>query len=78
MSPFAVPEATIVSDGVPGDCDQPPIAPFNFMPSAERKYCSFCSRPEDEVQTLVVGPAVTICNFCVDLCNSRIAESRSQ
>jgi ATP-dependent Clp protease ATP-binding subunit ClpX len=31
--------------------------------------CSFCSRPEDEVQRLISGPdGVFICNECVDLC----------
>ena len=31
--------------------------------------CSFCNRPEDEVQRLISGPdAVYICNECVDLC----------
>lgn len=31
--------------------------------------CSFCNRPEDEVQRLISGPdGVYICNECVDLC----------
>jgi ATP-dependent Clp protease ATP-binding subunit ClpX len=31
--------------------------------------CSFCNRPEDEVQRLISGPdGVFICNECVDLC----------
>ena len=33
------------------------------------RHCSFCSRPEDEVQRLISGPdGVYICNECVDLC----------
>ena len=33
------------------------------------RQCSFCSRPEDEVQRLISGPdGVYICNECVDLC----------
>ena len=33
------------------------------------RHCSFCNRPEDEVQRLISGPdRVFICNECVDLC----------
>jgi hypothetical protein len=42
-------------------------------------YCSFCARSEHDVATLVVGPCirkkpVCICNECVDVCVSAIAE----
>jgi hypothetical protein len=30
--------------------------------------CSFCFKPNTEVQRLVAGPAVYVCNECVDLC----------
>lgn len=30
--------------------------------------CSFCKKPESEVR-IITGPAVNICNECVDLCN---------
>ena len=30
--------------------------------------CSFCLRPDTDVQVLVAGPAVHVCNDCVDLC----------
>ncbi|MBN1270456.1 MAG: ATP-dependent Clp protease ATP-binding subunit ClpX [Kiritimatiellae bacterium] len=32
--------------------------------------CSFCGRPQNEVERLIAGPDVQICNKCVDLCNS--------
>lgn len=32
--------------------------------------CSFCGKTEDEVEQLISGPGVYICNECVDLCNS--------
>jgi len=36
---------------------------------ADIRRCSFCNRPEDEVQRLISGPdGVHICNECVDLC----------
>jgi hypothetical protein len=30
--------------------------------------CSFCFKPNTEVERLVAGPAVYVCNECVDLC----------
>ena len=30
--------------------------------------CSFCGRPKDNVQRLIAGPGVYICDRCVDLC----------
>ena len=34
--------------------------------------CSFCGKSEDEVQRLISGPGVYICNECIDLCNGII------
>jgi hypothetical protein len=34
----------------------------------ETVYCSFCARPSTEVDRVVAGPGVHICNECVDLC----------
>ncbi len=34
--------------------------------------CSFCGKGEDEVQKLVQGPGVYICNECISLCNGII------
>ncbi|MBI3621761.1 MAG: ATP-dependent Clp protease ATP-binding subunit ClpX [Nitrospirae bacterium] len=36
--------------------------------------CSFCGKARDEVQKLIAGPTVYICNECVELCNDIIAE----
>jgi ATP-dependent protease Clp ATPase subunit len=30
--------------------------------------CSFCLKPDTQVRRLVAGPAVYVCNECVDLC----------
>ncbi|HEY3151546.1 MAG TPA: ClpX C4-type zinc finger protein [Candidatus Binatia bacterium] len=32
--------------------------------------CSFCGRTEDQVQTLLAGPGVFICDACVDRCSA--------
>ena len=31
--------------------------------------CSFCGKSEREVDKLIAGPAVYICDGCIDLCN---------
>ena len=36
--------------------------------------CSFCGKVQDDVQKLIAGPSVYICNECVDLCNDIIEE----
>lgn len=32
--------------------------------------CSFCGRTQSEVQKLISGPSVTICDDCVEMCNN--------
>ncbi|MBG0777190.1 MAG: ATP-dependent Clp protease ATP-binding subunit ClpX [Desulfovibrionaceae bacterium] len=36
--------------------------------------CSFCGKNQDEVQRLIAGPDVYICDECVTLCNEIIAQ----
>lgn len=36
--------------------------------------CSFCGKSQDEVKKLIAGPAVYICDECIELCNDIIAE----
>ena len=31
--------------------------------------CSFCAKPSSEVEQVIAGPGVYICNECVGLCN---------
>jgi ATP-dependent Clp protease ATP-binding subunit ClpX len=37
--------------------------------------CSFCGKSEKEVNKLVAGPDVYICDGCVELCSQIIAEA---
>ena len=37
-------------------------------------YCSFCGKSQHEVKKLIAGPAVFVCNECIDLCNDIIRE----
>jgi hypothetical protein len=36
-------------------------------------HCSFCGKSQHEVEKLVAGPTVFICNECVGMCNDAIA-----
>jgi ATP-dependent Clp protease ATP-binding subunit ClpX len=40
--------------------------------------CSFCGKNQDEVNKLIAGPSVYICDECIQLCNEIIAEEYSQ
>jgi ClpX C4-type zinc finger/Glyoxalase superfamily protein len=44
------------------------VDPPNSTSQAKRLYCSFCGKNQDEVRKLVAGPAVFICDECIDLC----------
>jgi len=37
--------------------------------------CSFCGKSQEEVNKLVAGPNVYICDECIDLCNEIVQES---
>ena len=36
--------------------------------------CSFCGKEQEEVKKLIAGPAVYICDECIELCKDIIAE----
>nr|WP_288698006.1 ATP-dependent Clp protease ATP-binding subunit ClpX [uncultured Allisonella sp.] len=36
--------------------------------------CSFCGRTSDEVERLIAGPGVYICNECIEVCDSLLKE----
>ena len=39
--------------------------------------CSFCGKPQDEVNRIIAGPGVYICNECIELCQEIIDEDFS-
>jgi hypothetical protein len=41
-------------------------------------YCSFCGRNDNEVENMIAGPTVFICNICVDLCTEIISSNKTQ
>jgi ATP-dependent Clp protease ATP-binding subunit ClpX len=47
---------------------------FRRRPASARRStatltCSFCGKRQRQVNRLIAGPGVYICNECVDLCN---------
>ena len=57
--------------------DAPPLAAAEAPHPAPQKrmlYCSFCGKSQHEVQALVAGPAICVCDECVGLCNDVIAD----
>ncbi|MEC7985523.1 MAG: ATP-dependent Clp protease ATP-binding subunit ClpX [Myxococcota bacterium] len=42
--------------------------------SSRELFCSFCNKSQKEVRKLIAGPAVYICDECVELCNDFITE----
>jgi ATP-dependent Clp protease ATP-binding subunit ClpX len=39
--------------------------------------CSFCGKARKEVEKLIAGPGVYICNRCVGLCNEIIEKEQT-
>ena len=46
--------------------------------SADLFKCSFCGKSQKQVQQLIAGPAVYICDECVELCNEIIEERMAE
>lgn len=41
-----------------------------------RPICSFCHKGKDEVDTIIAGPKVFICNECINLCNTIVDDEK--
>jgi ATP-dependent Clp protease ATP-binding subunit ClpX len=44
--------------------------------SQKSNTCSFCGKRQDDVQRLIAGPGVNICDECVKLCDSLLVEDQ--
>jgi len=47
-------------------------------PSKSDPRCSFCGRSNSQVEKIITGTKVHICNECVKLCNEVLAEAKQQ
>ena len=41
---------------------------------SDNLFCSFCGKNQKEVKKLIAGPAVYICDECIQLCSEIIEE----
>jgi transposase-like protein len=41
-------------------------------------HCSFCHKSQDEVDKIIAGKGVFICNECIDLCVEILAPEENQ
>jgi hypothetical protein len=58
------------------EAERPP-APAPAEPEAKQAlYCSFCGKSQYDVEQLIAGPAVFICDACVGLCDGIVADQR--
>lgn len=39
-------------------------------------YCGFCGKAGDEVERLLAGPCIEVCNECIDMMHSMIHERK--
>jgi hypothetical protein len=58
---------------------RPPIvAALSARKSMAKMKCSFCGKNQDEVQQLIAGPKVFICDECVELCVGIVLEGHPE
>ena len=49
--------------------------PTGVEDDGRARYCSFCGKNQDEVQKLIAGPEVFICDECVSRCQAIVDET---
>jgi len=54
----------------PASAERSPLVKAqNAQRAPKTLYCSFCGKSQHEVRKLIAGPAVYICDECIELCN---------
>lgn len=48
--------------------------PETTRPEQDILRCSFCNKSQDDVRKLIAGPAVFICDECVDVCKDMMTD----
>ena len=44
----------------------------------DKLHCSFCGKNQDEIEKLVAGQNVYICNVCVDICYEILTDPKEE
>jgi hypothetical protein len=60
----------VVQHNIPGIT----VAANKAMSEGRPLYCSYCGQSQYEVEALIAGPSVIICNDCILLCSQLIDE----
>lgn len=42
----------------------------------KQHYCGFCGKSDDEVERLLAGPCIEVCNECIDLMYKLVHERK--
>ena len=42
----------------------------------KRHYCGFCGKEDDEVERMLAGPCIEICNECIDMMYKMVHEPK--
>ena len=50
----------------------------NRPPKDNNPCCSFCGKPQDQVDRMIIGPGVYICNECIELCYSLLQNEENK
>jgi hypothetical protein len=58
------------------EAERPRSQPAEAEPGPKTLYCSFCSKSQHDVATLIAGPSVFICDGCVGLCDGILFDKR--
>jgi len=58
------------------ECEHAPVKQSGSAPRPTL-HCSFCGKSQHDVRKLVAGPAVFICDECIDLCNEFVEDPLS-
>ena len=67
-------DRTFGGPGGPGGPDEPDGPGGTGGPGQTTLRCSFCGRGPEQVQKLITGPGVHVCNECVALCTDILRE----
>lgn len=50
---------------------------LSFIYKSGTLHCSFCGKRQEDVNKIVAGRSVYICNECIELCNEIVNEDKA-
>lgn len=42
----------------------------------KQHYCGFCGKDQDEVERMLAGPCIEVCNECIDMMHKMVHEPK--